>query len=190
MSVHPDGDLIYSNPTPPSRNTECFPNRTSSRCGKSFRKCAPRLSSRASAEATIIVAIAWRLRASTDRRPFPAGNAIASSSAFASRNRSASRSNPAFSHINARRCAIQVSTSPASLPARTAAGTTGFEATGAPHSSTIASAARAPKTSPSNRELLARRLAPCTPVHAHSPAAYNPASEVRPCVSVRTPPIR
>ena len=55
---------------------------------------------------------------------------------------------------------------------------------------TIASAARAPKTSPSNRELLASRFAPCTPVQAHSPAAYRPGSDVRPSVSVRTPPIR
>ena len=35
----------------------------------------------------------------------------------------------------------------------------------------IASAARAPNTRPSNSELLARRFAPCTPVHATSPAA-------------------
>src|SRR5262249_4525706 len=53
----------------------------------------------------------------------------------------------------------------------------------------IASPARAPKTSPSSNELLASRFAPCTPVHATSPAAYKPASVVRPCVSVLTPPI-
>ena len=38
----------------------------------------------------------------------------------------------------------------------------------------IAPAARAPNTSPSSSELLARRLAPCTPVQATSPAAYSP----------------
>ena len=49
--------------------------------------------------------------------------------------------------------------------------------------------ARAPNTNPSSRELLANRLAPCTPVAAVSPAAYNPGSEVRPHRSVFTPPI-
>src|SRR6266571_3175627 len=39
---------------------------------------------------------------------------------------------------------------------------------------------RAPNTRPSRRELLASRLAPCTPVHATSPAAYSPGTEVRP----------
>ena len=38
----------------------------------------------------------------------------------------------------------------------------------------IASAARAPNTSPSSSELLASRLAPCTPVQATSPAANRP----------------
>ncbi len=38
----------------------------------------------------------------------------------------------------------------------------------------MAIAARAPKTSPSSSELLARRLAPCTRVHATSPAANRP----------------
>ena len=38
----------------------------------------------------------------------------------------------------------------------------------------IASAARAPNTSPSSSELLASRLAPCTPVQATSPAANSP----------------
>src|SRR5207253_393407 len=56
-------------------------------------------------------------------------------------------------------------------------------------SSIIACPARAPKTNPSSRELLASRLAPCTPVAAASPAAYKPGSEVRPERSVFTPPI-
>src|SRR4029077_5964876 len=56
-------------------------------------------------------------------------------------------------------------------------------------SSIIACPARAPNTNPSSRELLARRLAPCTPVAAVSPAAYRPGSEVRPHRSVFTPPI-
>ena len=38
----------------------------------------------------------------------------------------------------------------------------------------MAVAARAPNTSPSSSELLARRLAPCTRVHATSPAANRP----------------
>src|SRR5213083_1693142 len=53
----------------------------------------------------------------------------------------------------------------------------------------MACPARAPNTNPSSRELLANRLAPCTPVAAVSPAAYRPGSEVRPHRSVFTPPI-
>ena len=48
----------------------------------------------------------------------------------------------------------------------------------------------APNTSPSSSELLASRLAPCAPVHATSPAAYSPGTEVRPRRSVDTPPIQ
>src|SRR5216683_692980 len=48
----------------------------------------------------------------------------------------------------------------------------------------IACPLRAPNTSPSSRELLARRFAPCTPVSAVSPAAYSPGREVRPHKSV------
>ena len=44
----------------------------------------------------------------------------------------------------------------------------------------MASAARAPNTSPSSSELLARRLAPWTPVQAASPAAKRPAIDVPP----------
>src|SRR5260370_42267456 len=47
-------------------------------------------------------------------------------------------------------------------------------------SSIIGCPARAPKTNPSSRELLASRLAPGTPVAALSPAAYRPGSAVRP----------
>src|SRR5690606_30619885 len=43
-------------------------------------------------------------------------------------------------------------------------------------------------TTASSREFDARRLAPCTPVHATSPAAYRPGSDVRPAESVITPP--
>ncbi len=43
----------------------------------------------------------------------------------------------------------------------------------------IAIAARAPNTSPSSSELLASRLAPWTPVHATSPAANSPGTDVR-----------
>src|SRR5690242_1918847 len=53
----------------------------------------------------------------------------------------------------------------------------------------MACPARAPKTNPSRSELLAKRLAPCTPVAAVSPAAYKPDREVRPQRSVLTPPI-
>ena len=49
--------------------------------------------------------------------------------------------------------------------------------------------ARAPKTKPSSKELLASRLAPWTPVPATSPAAKRPARVVWPSRSVRTPPI-
>ena len=42
---------------------------------------------------------------------------------------------------------------------------------------------------PSSNELLANRLAPCTPLQATSPAAYNPGNVVAPCTSVHTPPI-
>ena len=45
-----------------------------------------------------------------------------------------------------------------------------------------------PNTNPSSSELLASRFAPCSPVLATSPAAYNPGTSVRPCASVRTPP--
>ena len=45
------------------------------------------------------------------------------------------------------------------------------------HSSRMARPASAPKTKPSSRELLARRLAPCTPVAAASPAAYRPGND-------------
>ena len=51
------------------------------------------------------------------------------------------------------------------------------------------SAARAPNTRASSRELEASRLAPCRPVAAHSPTAHRPASELRPCASTATPPI-
>ena len=53
----------------------------------------------------------------------------------------------------------------------------------------MAAADRAPKTNPSSRELLAKRLAPWTPVEATSPAAKSPGSEVAPCRSVATPPM-
>jgi hypothetical protein len=54
---------------------------------------------------------------------------------------------------------------------------------------TAATPARMPKTSPSNNELLASRLAPCTPLHATSPAAKRPGKVVAPLRSVQTPPI-
>ena len=50
----------------------------------------------------------------------------------------------------------------------------------APRRVCIAAAARAPNTSPSSSELLARRLAPWTPVQATSPAANSPGIDVRP----------
>src|SRR5260370_11986512 len=54
-------------------------------------------------------------------------------------------------------------------------------------SSIIACPARAPKTNPSSRELLASRLAPSTPAAAVSPAASRPASQVPPHRSAFTP---
>jgi hypothetical protein len=52
-----------------------------------------------------------------------------------------------------------------------------------------ATPARRPNTSPSSNELLASRLAPCTPLHATSPAANKPGNVVAPLRSVVTPPI-
>ena len=54
----------------------------------------------------------------------------------------------------------------------------------------MAIAARRPNTTASAREFPAMRLAPWTPVAAHSPAAYRPLCDVRPSRSVETPPIR
>ena len=42
----------------------------------------------------------------------------------------------------------------------------------------------------SSSELLASRLAPCTPVYAFSPHANRPSTDVAPCRSVTTPPHR
>ena len=50
-------------------------------------------------------------------------------------------------------------------------------------------AARAPNTKHSVSELEASRLAPCRPVHEHSPTAYRPGSVARPSRSVAIPPI-
>jgi hypothetical protein len=58
-----------TNSSLPCCSTECF--ATSSRRGKSFRKCAPRLSSRPSAEVTINSATTCRFLASTARRLNP-----------------------------------------------------------------------------------------------------------------------
>src|SRR5258708_39821263 len=55
--------------------------------------------------------------------------------------------------------------------------------------STAAAPARRPKAAASSKELLARRLAPWTPVRAHSPAAYRPSTDDLPSRSVTTPPI-
>jgi len=49
--------------------------------------------------------------------------------------------------------------------------------------------ARAPKTNPSSRELLARRFAPWTPVEATSPARKGQGETKRPSRPVRTPPM-
>ena len=54
----------------------------------------------------------------------------------------------------------------------------------------IASTSRAPNTMPSSSELDARRLAPCTPVHAVSPPPTARAERVAPSRSVITPPER
>src|SRR5207248_645167 len=58
-----------------------------------------------------------------------------------------------------------------------------------PRLSCMALPARAPNTTPSSSELLAKRLAPWTPLQAASPAANKPGRLVRPSRSVRTPPI-
>ena len=49
--------------------------------------------------------------------------------------------------------------------------------------------ARCENTNDSSRLLLARRLAPCTPLYATSPHAYRPGTLVAPSRSVLTPPI-
>jgi hypothetical protein len=46
-----------------------------------------------------------------------------------------------------------------------------------------------PKTMVSRSELPPRRLAPCTETQAHSPAAYDPVSDVAPSVSLSISPI-
>ena len=56
--------------------------------------------------------------------------------------------------------------------------------------SAISSANRSPKTNPSNNELLASRLAPCTPVQETSPTAYRLSTVVWPYVSTITPPMQ
>ena len=48
--------------------------------------------------------------------------------------------------------------------------------------------ARCEKTRASSRELDAKRLAPCSPVEAHSPEAYRLRMEVAPHSSVCMPP--
>src|SRR5690606_42079870 len=53
----------------------------------------------------------------------------------------------------------------------------------------ISRPARSAKTSPSSRELEASRLAPCTPVWAHSPTAQSPGTLLLPARSVRIPPM-
>ena len=52
----------------------------------------------------------------------------------------------------------------------------------------MASITLGPNTIPSSSELLARRLAPCTPVHATSPAAHSPGRDDAPLRSVTIPP--
>ena len=47
----------------------------------------------------------------------------------------------------------------------------------------------AAKTAASVSELLASRLAPCSPVHAASPQAQSPATELRPSASTAIPPM-
>ena len=51
-------------------------------------------------------------------------------------------------------------------------------------------AIRPANTSPSSNEFDARRLAPCTPVHAASPHAQSPGNVAAPSRSVHTPPER
>src|SRR5579863_2888052 len=51
------------------------------------------------------------------------------------------------------------------------------------------SATHAPVTAASSNELLASRLAPCSPVQAASPQAHNPLTELRPEPSTAIPPI-
>ena len=48
---------------------------------------------------------------------------------------------------------------------------------------------RRPNTTPSSSELLARRLAPCTPLQATSPTACRPGNEVLPSASTAIPPM-
>ena len=55
-------------------------------------------------------------------------------------------------------------------------------------SATLAATDPAPTTA-SSSELLARRLAPCSPVPATSPHAHRPGSVLRPCQSTAMPPI-
>ena len=123
--------------------------------------------------------------------------------ARASRNPSPVRNNPTERHIRSRTAAMSkglgllrfaarwgFSLSPPRSSRNPSAGFRSLLATASRAGPCIATPARAPNTSPSSSELLARRLAPWTPVQAVSPAANRPGIDVRPHSSVSTPPMK
>ena len=96
-----------------------------------------------------------------------------SSVATASARPSRSRTSPTCRHIRSCTVGDRRRQSPRRPRRHRAAPAPVASRTAARAGSRIAVAARAPKTSPSSSELLASRLAPCTPVQATSPAAIQ-----------------
>src|SRR5581483_9630924 len=161
--------------------------------GKSMRVCAPRLSSRAVAAATSACATVARLRSSSS----PSWARRATLAARASD--SAERSTPASRVIDSCSCSrvttgpsshrtAKSSLRPAMPPSRWCTARIAPVGVGPRTPRSMASTTRGAKTMPSSRELDASRLAPCTPLHAVSPAAHSPGSDDAPSMSTTMPP--
>ena len=184
-------------PGPPvarRRRTRCRParwprQRASSRSGKSSRQWLPRVSSRGGAPP----ATKRRDRVQVGRLP---GLGAGLGRSCAGRAPAAGRRCPG----SGPRCAARRhrrSSSPRRLADRRPAAPTrpvghggrrpGSASAGSPRARSAP--IRSANTRPSSSELEASRLAPCTPVQAHSPQAYRPGTLVRPSRSVRTPPL-
>ena len=142
----------------PRRSSRGAPSNARVRSGKSRRWWAPRLSVRASAQCGD-----QRARAGAGRRRARAGP-------------SPSRSRPASRH-SASRLAGEIGWRRRRRRAGRPVGAARRARARARRAA--ARAARAPNTKHSVSEFEASRLAPCRPVHEHSPTAYSPASVAR-----------